>query len=228
MKRTILLITLICSTLIAGPKIGIIIKVTGSVNVLHDGDNNAVPARPGLALEDKDMIQTGDGGFATALYLDDKTQIKVAANSEYRIGGTSGPNGINKKVDVSYGKLRATVAKQHGKEFLIATPTSVASVKGTDFIVVADPNVGDAFMILEGVVEVTNNLTGISQTVSQNQTANSDSDGNVDVTETQTDDIPDFENGEEQGQDVESNQREIRIEMTDPAGNTKELVIRIQ
>jgi len=51
---------------------------------------------------------------------------------------------------------------------------------------------------------------------------------NVDVTETQTDDIPDFENGEEQGQDVESNQREIRIEMTDPAGNTKELVIRIQ
>jgi len=187
MKRIIFTLFMAGSLLMAGQKIGVIIKVTGAVELQHKGQKIAVVPKPGTALEDQDLIKTGEGGFMTAVYLDDRTQIKIAPNSEFRFGGIRGADGINKNVAMSYGTLRATVAKQRGKEFFIATPTSVASVKGTDLIVIADPDAGDAFHILEGIVDVTNNLTGITQTVTENQTANSTPDGNVDVTETNTD-----------------------------------------
>ncbi|NOZ74224.1 MAG: FecR domain-containing protein [FCB group bacterium] len=228
MKRIIFLLGLAFSIAFGGQKIGVLIKITGDVQLTRAGQKTPSVIKPGFAIEDQDLIKTGEGGFATAVYLDDRTQIKVAPNSEFKFGGQRRANGINKKVAMNYGTLRATVAKQRGKEFLVATPTSVASVKGTDFIVIADPDAGDAFLILEGIVEVTNNLTGITQTVTQNQTANSSVDGNVDVTETNTEDIPVIDESENQGGAIESNEREVRIEMTDPNGTVKELVIRFR
>lgn len=228
MKRTFVLLGLAFSLVFAGQKIGVLIKATGPVQITHAGQNTSTAARPGLALENQDLIQTGEGGFVTAVYLDDRTQIKVAPNSEFKFGGQRRANGINKKVAMNYGTLRATVAKQRGKEFLIATPTSVASVKGTDFIVIADPDAGDAFLILEGIVEVTNNMTGITQTVTQNQTAHSSVEGDVDVTETNSDDIPVIDETDSGGGAIESNEREVRIEMIDPSGTVKELVIRFR
>jgi len=94
--------------------------------------------------------------------------------------------------------------------------------------VIADPDAGDAFHILEGIVDVTNNLTGITQTVTENQTANSTPDGNVDVTETNTEDIPEMDATDDQGGTIESNEKEVRIEMTDPNGTIKELIIRFR
>ncbi|RMF09063.1 MAG: hypothetical protein D6762_04460 [Candidatus Neomarinimicrobiota bacterium] len=226
MRRALLFPLLGLACLLGGQKVGVIIKTVGDVQVIPANQSTAIVARPGTALEDQDLIKTGENGFATAVYLDDRSQVKIAPNSELNFGGNRTSRGINKKVSVSYGTLRATVSKQHGKEFLIATPTSVASVKGTDFIVVADPDSGDSFVILEGIVEVTNNVTGISQTVTENQTANSTPDGSVDVTTTNEEDIPETDVTGEQGETPESNEREIRIEMTNPDGTIKELIIR--
>ncbi|GIS53128.1 hypothetical protein Ct9H90mP29_01700 [bacterium] len=41
---------------------------------------------------------------------------------------------------------------------MIATPTSVASVKGTELAIDSDPSTGDSFTLIEGLIEVTNNL----------------------------------------------------------------------
>ena len=52
--------------------------------------------------------------------------------------------------------VRATVTKQN-TDFVIQTPTSVASVKGTDFWLITNPETGDQIIGIEGIIGLTNN-----------------------------------------------------------------------
>lgn len=234
MKHTIkIMIALLCAfqVLLAGSKIGVVIKIKGDVTILGVESNQPVSLKPGHPLYNQDLIKTGESGFATTMYLDDRTIVKISKNSEFTIGGKKGESGINKSLDVSYGTMRAQVAKQKGKEFLISTPTSVASVKGTDIIIIADPDAGDQFLILEGLLEVTNNMTGETQTVGSNETANSNTDGSVTVTETSEDDVPSFEDEDDEDSvtgGAEGDIQELRFEVEDDNGNVKEIIIRFQ
>ena len=64
-------------------------------------------------------------------------------------------NNINKTINVDDGFILFDIKKQNSKEFKVVTPTSVASVKGTIFILdITDQ--GDVFYGFEGIVEVLN------------------------------------------------------------------------
>tara|TARA_Y100001960_G_C14463143_1_gene723081 strand:- start:368 stop:841 length:474 start_codon:yes stop_codon:yes gene_type:complete len=155
------------------------------------------------------------------MYLDDKSVIKMLSNSDLVIIGERSKKGISKSLDISYGKITANISKQKGKEFRIATPTSVASVKGTELAITSDPSNGDSFTLLEGLIEVTNSITGESMEVSEGETAVSTPQGSLEVGETTTEDMEGFEEAE-----VEIPAQELRFEVEDSDGNIKEIIIK--
>jgi len=223
MKRFLIFCLVINTCLLGADKIALAIKVKGKVSMLTKGSSEKSPLKPGTPLKDQDKILTGKGGFAAVMYLDDKTVIKLLGNSDLTIAGDRTGARINKSLDIKYGKITADIAPQKGREFRIATPTSVASVKGTELTVTSDPATGDSFTLLEGLIEVTNALTGETTEVEQGETAVSTPEGSLEVHETTTEDMAGFEEA-----DVEIPTQELRFEVEDEDGNIKEIIIQFQ
>ena len=117
--------------------------------------------------------------------------------------------------------IRATVNKQNSS-FVIQTPTSVASVKGTDFWMITDPVDGDLVIGLDGVVNLTNNETGAEVDVTEGNSGSSTPDGDVNVEETEESSIPDdpTDEGEQES--------EIKIYFEGPNGEQKVMIIEYQ
>ena len=130
---------------------------------------------------------------------------------------------ISKTISLDYGTVKATVTKQKG-EFRIATPTSVASVKGTEWWVSSDEN-GDTFTVLNGIVEIENLVSGLIQNVGENSTASSNSDGTVVVEETNEAEIPDDPDDATPAEEETNTIHELRIRMVNEETNAEKFII---
>ena len=221
MIRYLINIFLISSILFPSSKVAIAIKIKGDVSVLYKGLNSEQVLKPGSPLSHQDMIKTGKNGYIALMYLDDKTVVKMLGNSDLTIMGDRSGNKINKSLDIKYGRIAANVKPQKGKEFRISTPTSVASVKGTEFAIQSDPSSGDSFTLIEGLIQVTNSITGESTQVQEGETAISTPDGSLNVAETTSDDLDGFEEAS-----IEPPTQELRFEVEDENGNIKEILIK--
>ena len=221
MIRYLINIFLISSILFPSSKVAIAIKTKGDVSVIYNGLNSAQVLKPGSPLSHQDKIKTGKNGFIALMYLDDKTVVKMLGNSDLTIMGDRSGNKINKSLDIKYGRIAANVKPQKGKEFRISTPTSVASVKGTEFAIQSDPSSGDSFTLIEGLIQVTNSITGESTQVQEGETAVSTPDGSLDVAETTSDNLDGFEEAS-----MEMPTQELRFEVEDENGNIKEILIK--
>ena len=153
----VILVTLISSFTYA-EKVAAVFKIVGQVQVKPLSERKFVPAYVGQMLESGDWIQTSPASSIAILMLD-KSMLKIRENSEMEIR--------SKRVDaktqstdlfLAQGEVWTKVQKQRG-EFQIATPTSVASVKGTEFFLEHDQEENlTSLYVVEGVVEFTNEL----------------------------------------------------------------------
>ena len=223
MKNLLVIILSAVTIISASSKVAIAIKTKGDVSIIHKGLNTAQALKPGSPLSDQDKIRTGKNGFVAIMYLDDKTVLKMLGNSDMTILGQRSGVKINKSIDIKYGRIAAAVTPQKGKEFMIATPTSVASVKGTELAIDSDPSTGDSFTLIEGLIEVTNNITGETTEVQQGETAVSTPEGSLEVNNTTQGDLEGFEEA-----DMQVSTQELRFEVEDENGNTKEIIIKFQ
>ena len=223
MKNLLVIILSAVTVISASSKVAIAIKTKGDVSIIQKGLNTAQALKPGSPLSDQDKIRTGKNGFVAIMYLDDKTVLKMLGNSDMTILGQRSGVKINKSIDIKYGRIAAAVTPQKGKEFMIATPTSVASVKGTELAIDSDPSTGDSFTLIEGLIEVTNNLTGETTEVQQGETAVSTPEGSLEVNNTTQGDLEGFEEA-----DMQVSTQELRFEVEDENGNTKEIIIKFQ
>ena len=217
-----LLVLLLFSPLESAAKIAVTTKVSGTVDYEQSGSSGFSVLKPGTILSDGDRIITGKNGFAALIYIDDKSMVKITGNTEVTIKGTRSTGSISKEVNIDRGTLRAQVNKQRKGEFVVQSSTSVASVKGTDFWLITDPETGDILIGLEGLVNLTNLASGESTDVGAGNTGTSSTDGTVETSETNPDDIP----SDPDEDDATSNQ--IEIEMEGPDGEIKTLLIDIQ
>ena len=119
------------------------------------------------------------------------------------------------------GTIRATVVKQN-TDFIIQTPTSVASVKGTDFWMLSDPSLGDQVIGLEGVISLINSETGQGVDVTSGTTGLSTLDGQVTANETDPSTIP------SDPTDTGESESQLRIYLEGPNGAQKVLIIDYQ
>ena len=217
-----LLVLLLFSPLESAAKIAVTMKVSGTVDIEQSGSSGLSALKPGTILSDGDRIMTGKNGFAALIYIDDKSMVKIMGNTEVIIKGRLSAGSIAKQVNIDHGTLRAQIQKQRKGDFVIQSSTSVASVKGTDFWMISDPVTGDILIGLEGLVNLTNLISGESSDVGAGTTGTSTPDGSVETSETNPDNIP--VDPDEGG--TPTNQ--IEIELEGPDGEIKTLLIDIQ
>ena len=177
--------------------------------------------KAGTILSDGDKIRTGTSGYIAIIFIDDKSILKLKGNTEAVITGQRTAASISKKINIDSGTLRATIKKQN-TEFVIQTPTSVASVKGTDFWLLTDPDKGDQVIGLEGIVGLKNIETGQDIDVTQGMSGISTPDGELEIEETVASSIPDDPSESQEGLS------QFKIYLEGPNGTQKVMVIEYQ
>ncbi|MCX5781355.1 MAG: FecR family protein [Elusimicrobia bacterium] len=141
MRKVIIIFSLFIfsSPLFAGPKISFI---SGDVSLYHT--DAWVKASTSTVLSLKDKIKTASNSRAI-IVLDNLTQVWVNENSELSVASL----GQESFFDLLAGKIRAKVKLNANEKFRVKTPVSVASVRGTDFILTFE----GILAVLEGKVE---------------------------------------------------------------------------
>jgi hypothetical protein len=213
-----LLLIFIFSLLIGGDRIAVATKVIGSVEYVR-GKDFAKSVKKGHIIESGDKITTAKGGFVALIFIDDKSALKVKENSEVIISGNKNNQAIAKRIGLKGGTIRAQVGKKQNRDFIVQTTVSVASVKGTDFWVVSDNNNGDSVIGIEGVIQLTNKISGDKIDIPSGITGLATKDGQLQSFNTDPKTIPKDPSGDNIG-----NQK-LKIEFKDANGKKKTLVI---
>ena len=203
-------------------KIAVATKVKGIAEILKTEAKNFTLLKSGTILDDGDKIRTGKSGFVAIIFIDDKSILKIKENSEAVITGQKTKKSISKKINMDGGTIRASIAKQN-VDFVIQTPTSVASVKGTDFWMLVDELLGDQIIGLEGQVSLVNTETGQEVLVSTGMTGSSTPDGQVGISQTDESSIP-----EDPSDESQEGSSQVKIYLEGPNGEQKVFIIEYQ
>jgi hypothetical protein len=178
------------SKTVVAEKVAVVSKVAGDVLLQRENAlvYNQTPV-VGTVLENNDKLKVSEG-FAALLLLDNQSQFKLLKNTEVRITMVQDLSGAAYHVRLDYGQTLTNYTAVVGSGFNVHTPTSVVSVKGTRFWTISDPDIGDNVIVLEGEVDVTNNVSGLTTSAAAGQTIRSTIDGSIQALPTDEDSIP--------------------------------------
>jgi len=163
-------------SLIAKESVGIALKVKGDVILTHAEVN--INAKDGTELENNDVLESKSESFAVVKFIDGSSVVKLFPNSILTISAEKTNGKLNKKSTVKLGELWAKVTKNTG-EFVVETPTTVVSVKGTKFVLAVDENGFTDLFTLEGVVNMKNKKDDIEADVGAGQKAHSTGENEI-------------------------------------------------
>lgn len=153
-----------------GPKtIGQIKKV-----VLEVTKNGNIKAKGGELLASGDEVKTGEKSFAIVKFLDGSV-VRVREQSALKIKHDA----QGKSVDLESGAFGFEIQKQNEK-FTFTSPTSVASIRGTQGILIAGEE-NDTLVISEGLVNLKNKASENNADVGAGYIGFSNSDGTVTI-----------------------------------------------
>ena len=157
-------------SLIAQESVGITLKVKGDVILTHE--ENDFKAQDGSELVNKDILESKSESFAVVKFIDGSSVIKLFPNSILTINAEKTNGKLNKKSTMKLGELWAKVTKNTG-DFIVDTPTTVVSVKGTKFVLSVDENGFTDLYTLEGIVNMKNKKDDNEANVGSGQKAHS-------------------------------------------------------
>ncbi len=142
----------------AANNVGKFTVVAGSVDALREQQDAPIAAKVGMDTFIQDIVRTKHRSRTQLKFVDDSV---LNMGSDYMVKIKEyvydEDNGIRKAILSSLrGTMRATVSKFGGDStFEVETPTAVASVRGTDFIVISS-SMETEVIVLEGAVRVRN------------------------------------------------------------------------
>jgi sorbitol-specific phosphotransferase system component IIA len=163
--------------------IAIIYKPVGTVDFMKEGKNwtKAATATP---LTTGDRVKTGDNSFVIVKFIENSI-LRLQEKSEITIRGELSANKeFSKNVHLERGQLGFDVKKQVNEKFEFSTPTSVASIRGTEGLLINGGDSADVLILGMGVVVFTNNVSNQSVNVNGGQTAYSYANGTIQVKQT--------------------------------------------
>ncbi|MCB5259512.1 MAG: FecR family protein [Candidatus Cloacimonetes bacterium] len=222
MKRVLILslILLVASVLLAD-SVAILSASKGKVDL--ERARKQVKFKKGELLQNKDVLRTGSESFAAYKFIDASSMIKLFSNSVVTINASKSGTQLSKKVNVNKGNVLTQVKKGTGA-FTVQTPTTVASVKGTEFMTRVDDDGFSTFIVTDGEVELRILDTDEVKNVSKGNTAVIDPDGEVELRQSSAQDISEIEQAElEANQSSETNT--ILIRVLDKNGNIKHIEV---
>ena len=197
----------------ANESIALVVKASGeAVRVTSANAEEALTT--GMRLNDGDKLRTGTDGRVVLIFTDDKSQLKLVPETQIVLHGQRQGRTVDKEVEMDLGTLWTRVSRG-GSGMRIATPTSVASVKGTAWWTRIGEG-GLTYVITEeGVVNLLSKKSGENVDVSLGRIGSSDDDG-AEVRDATGDDTEDLERGE---------LRTIQIPLQDEDGRQSMLTI---
>ena len=215
-RKIIALAPLLLCFAFAGEKIAIITKIIGKAEYVRN-DKSPKNLKRGFIIESGDEISTKKGAFVALVFIDDRSALKIREKSQIVINGKKNARIINKKINLNNGTIRAQV--KTSKNFLVQTSVSVASVKGTDFWVISNDKIGDSIIGLEGLVSLSNRISGEKIDIKKGTTGMSTNDGSLQIFKSDPKNTP-LDLVQSEGQD-----KKLEIIFNDFSGKQKKLII---
>lgn len=163
--------------------------------------------KPATTLEAKDQLRTGDKSVAVIRFIDGSS-LRVRENTIITIYADKKERGLIKNTKIDVGKMRFDVEKQQDEdEFIITTPTAVATIRGTSgFVNVLED--GETILTVEsGTVDV-RALFGAQQsgTVEGGNTSFISRDGNLSIGQASEQQLNEVRNS------LKTNEKYIRVQ----------------
>jgi hypothetical protein len=204
----------------ASETIAVILKATGKVTVIRTGQSAETNVDRGFRMEDGDKLSTGKKSHAALRFIDDASLVRIRPNSVCIFHGERVNNQIMKNIYIEMGTILSNITQQKGK-FQVATPTSVASVKGTIIIGDHTDRGGTFWYGLEGEAMVNNEVDSTSLGAGETVHVKS-RDAQLEKWKTGSGDTPDFEDTEGEGFD------EFELDFENDSGKTKKLKFKVK
>ncbi len=216
----LMLLMEVCSTVLAaGTKaIAVVLTTKGTAEIRKVEAKAWTALKFGVVLDDGDRLRTGEDGFVALVFTDDKSQIKIRPATEITVNAERNADySLAKSINMQIGELFADVKKQKGS-LQVATPTSVASVKGTEFWVLVGPDGETQVLTLQGAIELLSILTGQQVEVIAGALGTVEVNGTITIGTYEVTRIP-------QLPEELQNPPVIEINFRDANGNQKRLII---
>lgn len=182
-----------------------------------------VKFKTGELLRNNDELRTGGESFAAYKYIDGSSTIKVFSNSLVKIAANKSGKTLSKKVTVNKGSVLTSVKPKTGS-LVVQTPTTVASVKGTEFLTKITDTDQSMFIVTEGEVELKILDQPESKSVPKGKTAIVEEDGTFEIRNSTRDDLSAVEQAELEA-DGAAEPKTMLIPVIDASGRTKYIEI---
>ncbi|MCX8058960.1 MAG: FecR family protein [Spirochaetes bacterium] len=145
---------------------------SGKAKIFKQNEQKEYEINLDLLISSDDIVTTEKESKVEIVLLDKNTTITIFENSKLSLSQILNNNNENTTfLSIFYGKIKLFVSKLTGKEeFVVNTPTGIASVRGTEFEV-ASSDLGDSIIkVYEGKVQVYDDDEKNSIFVEQNET----------------------------------------------------------
>ncbi len=204
----------------------VILKTLGSVQHAAAGGDVWTPAEQGQVLASGDRLRTASASEVAILFVDDKSLLKLAEDTEVTLHASAEGRTVSKRVWMGVGDLWAKVTKQDDPHFQVETPTSVASVKGSEFYSRERGDTGNRLHAISGRYAYGNEFGQVE--FGAGFTGSSDGQRPPVSRATRDDELPGFGGINGYGQLDENGDREIRIGFRNAEGETRTLIIPLE
>lgn len=218
----IAILSMLIITMLDASAVGLITASKGKVSLTRSAKK--VSFKIGDTINDKDEIRTGAESFASYKYVDGVSSIKVFSNSYVVVTASKSGKAINKTANVRSGSVYTKVTPGKKGSMKVSTPTTVASVKGTELFTGVNSKEEATYIVVKGVITVLVPETEEQQDVIAGQTAFIDKDLNMEVRETTPEDLAKLDTAEQQAI-AESQPKRIRIQVANEEGRIKYIEI---
>jgi len=167
-----------------------------------------------------DYVRTSKESF-TLIKFNDASTLRLGPNAEVQLYGDKNPQSTN----INSGEVGFTMTKRAAGQFEFTTPTSVASIRGTQGMFSINLDGTDFLTIVEGLVHFTNKYSNNSIDVGAGQTGESSRDGSITEHQSTQQELNELTNLSSQfGQ----NQHKIEMWFKGSDGNLHEIIIETQ
>ncbi len=185
----------------------------------RSAENAWAKAASGDVLISGDQVRTGKRSLAIIKFLD-ASILRLRELSLLTLTG-EGPRGsMIKSAQLNQGSLGFDIRKQQNEQFRLTSPTSVASIRGTNGKWSGGAG-SDTLVVLEGLVNLRNNSSGNTVDVSAGSIGFSNGDGSVSSRKATAKELADASDALRGGAP-----NELKLELKDSKGNQKELKLK--
>jgi hypothetical protein len=171
----LLILSTIC---LAESPVALTLRMRGDILLLR-GDNES-QLTEGKPLINQDILNSKDDSFAFIKFIDDGATLRLFANTILTIDTDREDGKMNKSSFLRIGNVFLNINSRRGN-YEIETPTTVASVKGTEGFVEAEDDGTTYVITLKSVFEVENTISGRKADVPAGYTCKSSPNGELEV-----------------------------------------------